>query len=730
MNDVARFSRSMGASKALLDKRTSPRRSQSGLTSRRPKPSQHYFAFLSYSHSDQQFAEWLHEAIENFRVPRRLVGRLTENGMIPRRLTPVFRDRGELAAADDLGEEIEEALAGSRFMIVLCSPAAVASRWASKEIVAFKRLHPDGCIFAAIIAGEPFASDIPGREAEECFPPALREKYDRRGRPTGKRAEPIAADLRAEGDGKQLGLMKIIAGMLDVGLDDLVQREGQRRQKRLALISAVSIAGMTVTSGLALTAIESRDSARDQRREAEGLIGFMLGDLREKLEPIGKIKVLDSVGARVLAYYESQDKTDLPDAALAQRSKALTLMGEMANTRGELDVALRYYREAMAGTGEALSRASSDPQRMFEHAQNVYWVGYIDYQRGRLDKAAAAFREYGSLADRMIALAPANPRYQLERNYADNGLGAVQMDQRQYSGAVTTFQGMLERGERLAAANPGNRAQQMDLSNALAWLADARENHGDLDDAMAHRERQLALLARLWQSNRGDAAIKHHELAARRSLSRLYAARGQMPQAFEQASLNADVLAFLVRTEPDNTEWAQIGAGVRLEQAELQLAAGRNDESRQSLEAGCASATRLLQRDRSVELWRSDLQKRCSAMRARLALRSRNAAVALAEARQLLVLARTDRDPVDRAMSTASANLLLGAALAASGQRDAARGAFEAAVAAWPRNIEEAPSDLARKARLFDLVGRDSGAIRERLARMGYRHPDYPMKSL
>ena len=86
-------------------------------------------------------------------------------------------------------------------------------------------MRPDGCVLAAIIEGEPFASDLPGREAEECFPPALRHAYDERGRPTKKRAEPIAADLRDSGDGKRLGLLKIVAGMLGVGLDELVQRE-------------------------------------------------------------------------------------------------------------------------------------------------------------------------------------------------------------------------------------------------------------------------------------------------------------------------------------------------------------------------------------------------------------------------------------------------------------------------------------------------------------------------
>ena len=83
-----------------------------------------YFAFLSYSHRDEELAEWLHSQIERFRVPRALAGKLTENGVIPKRLTPIFRDQHELAAAGDLGAEIEEALANSQFLIVLCSPAA------------------------------------------------------------------------------------------------------------------------------------------------------------------------------------------------------------------------------------------------------------------------------------------------------------------------------------------------------------------------------------------------------------------------------------------------------------------------------------------------------------------------------------------------------------------------------------------------------------------------------
>ena len=692
---------------------------------RRPSPHQRYMAFLSYSHDDEKDAAWLHENLEEFRVPKRLIGQLTDMGPVPKRLSPIFRDRHELAAAADLGEEIEEAIAGSRFLIVLCSMSAARSHWINEEIKCFKRLHREDRVLAVILDGEPFASDIAGREHEECFPPALRFHCDRKGRLTAQRAEPLAADLRETGDGRHLGLLKTAAGMLGVGLDDLAQREAQRWRRRMTAIVMLALGGMLVTSGLAYTAITARDEAQEQRREADKLVGFMLGDLRKKLEPIGRLDVLDSVGARALAYYESQNKSDLSDDALAQRSRALTLMGEMANTRGDLDGALRRYREAMAGTSEAVRRAPGDPQRLFDHAQNVFWVGYIDYQRGNLDRAANAFREYRRLADRMIALAPTKPDYRLERIYADNTLGTVLIDQRHYAEAAQTFQNLLASTEELAGSNPGKLEYQKQLSEALAWLSQAREFAGQLDDALAHRQRQLELLARLWKSHPGDTSIKADELAARRSLTRLYASRAQIPQAFEQAQLASGVLAFLMKAEPENMEWVQVGATFRLEQAGLSLAVGRMAEAAALADAGCSATERLAQRDKSVEAWRLDLQKRCMSIRAKIALRTNNPAKALEYSRQALALSRTERDAANRGIGVASATLLLSEALSASGQSDAAAGALQAAVAAWPNNIEERPGEMASHAILLARAGMSPSILDQRLKAMGYRHPEF-----
>lgn len=686
-----------------------------------------YFAFLSYSHADEATAGWLHDALEKFRTPSSLAGRLTHNGAIPKRLSPIFRDRHELAASADLGAGIRDALDSSRFLIVLCSPAAAASRWVNAEIDMFKRHRPDGCVLAAIVAGEPFASDVPGREAEECLPPALRHRYDRRGRPTTRRAEPLAADLREDRDGKRLGLLKLISGLLGVGLDELVRRETLRRQRRLAFLAAGSLAGMAVTSTLAVVAFDARDDAREQRREAEGLVGFMLGDLKDKLQPIGRLDALDAVGSQALAYFAKQDKSELSDAALAQRARALTLIGEIANTRGDLDGAIKRYREALASTAESMRRDPDNPQRLFDHAQSVYWVGYIAYQRGQLEEAAGRFREYKQLAQQMVALDPGRNEYRRELISANTNLGTVLIEQRRYGEAVPVYQESLRVAEALAAAEPRNAAYQNQASKNLAWLADAYEYSGALEQALAARERELRLLASLELADPGDMLVQRAIMTARRSIGRLLASRGDIKEGLRESLAGVAISDHLFRVEPENTEWLQANAVGRFDLADLQLSAGRIAEAASTNRAACDIVDRLVQRDSSVVNWNSRFRVHCLALRARLSLAQGDPATSLALAKDALAAARGSPKPTDRGLLIMLASSVGSSALVEMGR--------DAESIAWARSaLRGIPSDLALRPReavevatLKLRVGDQAGAndLISRLKRIGYRHPAF-----
>lgn len=687
------------------------------------RPQTRYYAFLSYSHKDQAMADWLHRELERFRVPRSLAGHLTDNGVIPKRLKPIFRDRHELAAADDLGEEIREALASSRFLIVLCSPDAAKSRWTNAEIEAFKRSHPEGFVLAAVVAGEPFASDIPGRESEESFPPALTQKYDRRGRPTGKRAEPLAADLREAGDGRRIGFLKLVAGMLGVGLDELVRRETTYRHRRLAWLAAASLGGMAVTSTLAITAIQARDAARDQRREAEGLVAFMLGDLKDKLEPIGRLAALDGVGQRVLAYYSKQDASELSDAGLLQRSQALSLTAQVAYQRMDLETAQQLYRQAMQGTAEAIRRNPDDPQRLYDHAQNVFWIGDIARDLGRSDQAEAAYREYKRLADRMMSLEPDNLRWRMEGLYARLNIGIVLRNQRRFAEAARQFSETLGPMQALASIDPKNSEYQQHTSAFLAWSADAESDLGQLDSAIRLRERQISFLRRLLAGGEPNAALRSELIPAHQGLAILYVSTGQSERGIDQLRRALAEADRLLPIEPDNLFWKGLATQARLELAKTLLSLGRSAEADKEARAGCRLAAQVHDRDQGAS-WRH-LQTNCLTLRSRLELELGGAADASRLAELALASARAERSEDSTRVRYRVAAILrhIGDIRRRMGDTGGAMVAWAAALAELPTNVPERPWEMHERAEILSRLGRadDARPIVQRLEAIGYQ---------
>lgn len=224
-----------------------------------------YRAFISYSHVDLRAVTRLHRRLEAFRLPRHL-----GNNAEP--LNPIFRDMDELPAADSLSAAVDAALTDSAALLVCCSPAAAESRWVNLEITRFRALHPDRPVLAAIMAGT----------AETALPPAL----------TADGHEPLAADLTGNREAQRLGFLKLVAGLAGLPLDELVQRDAQARLRRVTYITAGALVAMIIMGVLTFTAIAARAEAERQRSEAEGLVEFMLTDLREKLRGVGRLDVM------------------------------------------------------------------------------------------------------------------------------------------------------------------------------------------------------------------------------------------------------------------------------------------------------------------------------------------------------------------------------------------------------------------------------------------------------
>ncbi len=313
-----------------------------------------YWAFICYSHTDQKWADWLHKSLETYQIPKHVVGKRTREGIIPRRLFPVFRDREELPGSAKLGEEIEAALRKSRFLIVICSPRAVASKWVDQEIRIFKALGREDRVLCLVVEGEPHATTRPEVREPECLPESVRFWVDAERSITPVPTEPIAADVRKGKDGKKNAQLKLLAGILGVEYDSLKQRDEERRQRQQQVMLAGSVGLLIIFSLLIAQFYKQTQEAVEARNEAlnaQGAAERAQKEARES-EALAKQAREQAVAAAIKADEKAQEA--LESKARAEEQAKLAYDAETKEKAAKED-ALKQTLVAEAARQKAVT---------------------------------------------------------------------------------------------------------------------------------------------------------------------------------------------------------------------------------------------------------------------------------------------------------------------------------------------------------------------------------------
>lgn len=411
-----------------------------------PEEEYKYWAFISYSHADQNWADWLHKSLETYGVPKVLVGRTSKVGVVPKRAYPIFRDRDELPSSADLGEKLTQALMQSRFLIVVCSPRAVASRWVNEEIKSFKSIGREDRVLCLIVDGEPYASEHPELGLEECFPEPVRYKVDANKRITEERTEPIAADARRGKDGRENAKLKLLAGMFGVNFSDLKQRDAERRHRRMQLAMVVVMlvmCGFLVLAGQAILAKREAEGARasaerqreeavSQRQKADVARAVAVEEKKKaevalKSEEEQRKKAVAANAAAEKARQEAEDSANLANERLkeavlarAEEKKQREAADKAKQDAVEAATAAQRAREAAEQSERQVSKALSvsyfvEASRLIGDNRQAQGMAYLSTSLARAsDNASAQARILSLLANRNWPL----PRYAAVKHVA------------------------------------------------------------------------------------------------------------------------------------------------------------------------------------------------------------------------------------------------------------------------------------------------------------------------
>jgi hypothetical protein len=497
---------------------------------------------MSYSHADQSWAAWLHKSLESYRVPKRLVGKQGLHGTVPARLRPIFRDREELSSASDLSVKIRDALAASESLLVICSPAAARSKWVNEEIRFFHSLGGTR-VYCLIVEGDPHSSD----PQKQCFPAALFECGD------DHLIEPLAADIRKQADGKSLAMAKLVAGLAGLRLDELLQREKQRKIKR-RLVAGLA---MTVAVALVISSIQSRVAEKQARlaqasarASAENMLAGFLTE-SERLEDIADLETRKAFGEVLNGYLAQLNPHDLTIESKRQLGVALSHRGVILYEEQQFAQAMDVFRHARKVFQLLRNESQRDGQLMFELSQVEYWIGQVYLDLGQMEAAAISFNAYAEVSEALHEMQPDNSKWAMEVCYAHSNLG--NLERRRIPSdpdrVLQHFTSALEYNEIAARQNP---VYERELAESLAFMADAWLDICDLDQAMAYRRRAVDQAERHYRLNPASNKSKQDYAYALFGVAGVEVKTGKLGAALESLQQSLALQTELVEEDSGN----------------------------------------------------------------------------------------------------------------------------------------------------------------------------------
>lgn len=350
-------------------------------------------------------------------------------------------------------------------------------------------------------------------------------------------------------------------GFVEASLQS-VRRAERMRMAVMIIVTALAL----LAGGLGLAARSAQTQAEAHRIEAEDLMGYMLGEFVEKLRPLGKLDLLDSVSNRALKYLSDSSWGNDSDTTLAQRAKSLQVIAEVRIARADPTGASTALLAGRRILQTQLQRHPGDLSLLKSAGENAFWLGQIHLDQKEWKQASEYFEEYQGYADRQATLAPESVDAWIEQSYAHSNLGTVALRSGNLQRAASEFALSVDLKQRAYEKQPKNNRLAADLANGLSWQASAQMQLGKLTLAEALNDRALELLKKLYSASPTESLWMNKLAATWAHQSELKQASGDLDGS-GKASVQAYALRrSMIEKDSSNRIWQR-----NLYAAELRL---------------------------------------------------------------------------------------------------------------------------------------------------------------
>jgi hypothetical protein len=332
-----------------------------------------------------------------------------------------------------------------------------------------------------------------------------------------------------------------------------VQRDSQRQMQRVMAVTGLVTAVAVTMAVMTVIALQARSEAQRQQVAAEGLIEYMLTDLREDLDGAAGVAVMTRVNERALAFYEGQESlvTLSPDS-LERRARVVGRLGEYAMFRQNYALARRNLEERARTTQSLLDDTPSDRGRRFNHALSLNRLAVLSEAEGYGAQAEAELRKSWALLSDLQAWESGNPEWQRTTALVAGNLCAIDALSKDVDEAtLDKCRIAVELGSRLASEDKVASRAPYDLVFNLMWHSVALEQAGRRDDARNVRRDALQLTDQLAAANPDNRKIRSQRMETYGYLASFEAP----PVRRTMLTTAMEIAQELTRLDPERVEW-------------------------------------------------------------------------------------------------------------------------------------------------------------------------------
>ncbi|MDX2474574.1 MAG: serine/threonine-protein kinase [Candidatus Krumholzibacteria bacterium] len=485
-------------------------------------------------------------------------------------------------------------------------------------------------------------------------------------------------------------------------------KPARRNRRLLAVLVLIIVVGSSLKYTLDLR--HERHEAQAHRAQAEDLMGFMLGDLRTKLEPIGSLDVMDVVGSKAMEYFSGRNPAELSDRDADRYVRTLNLLGEIRMSQGQADSARASFAKALVTAKDLVRRDRKNAEAQIQLGATHFWLGNVAFGEGDLAEAEHHFEQYHEISRVLVERDENNPTWQLELAYAQNNLAFLYQEKGDLAEAMVILRQSIATKQWLVQKDPTNTKRVFELVNSQASYGDILADAGLLRDAfqnISQARQDMAVAVATDSLNTGYKSL-YSTLLQREGLLLEYLGREE--EALQLYEQDLRISRWLVRRDPTHAGWTEDLTTSLTTMASMLVEFGKIDRAERMLDEG--------------EVLLASLTDSYSKQNAHRHLRESRAKAALARGQYEQVLAWTARTP-SSASSSPTLKLFRGQAL------DNLARPGEAGVA-WQKGLDElatlAPTTVSAGnkdlwARMQYLSGRPDEARRllADLEQAGYR---------